>query len=270
MPESFFAGPTPFLKSACQILFEQGNHEALKILAEGEVKLAKYKEVFEEKHDQAYWQCPTHVFCYRLEIALSVAIFQRVSQFQRCIETQIFSVISDALIGYESESDEVEDRFGYVIIKIKHGDGENWQKEARARLARSGTNNQGRVRSDNIASIVHHGLLFRSIAEVNLFDALKRARLLLAPLPVFVKSSEGSRVEPDFFIINEGVMLIVEIDGSTYHTETPIVAQERLEEFTDAGVQHIRIAASACMSSSDADKVARKIRARLEKIRKLH
>ncbi|CAM3231121.1 hypothetical protein DESA109040_03970 [Deinococcus saxicola] len=269
MSDSFFVDPKPFLESAVQILLAQENYKALNVLAEGVVELKKLSEYSDSRQDETGWNSYIRVLNYRLEISLQMPVYQQVAKERDEIEAQIFSALSDSLLGYEFESEEGELHFGSVLIKIKHGSGNDWQDKAKATLAGSGLTNQGRVRSDSIAPIVHQGLLFRSPPEAKLFDALKRANLLFAPLPVFIRSASGNRIEPDFIIISEGTTLLVEVDGSTYHTETPLAAQERLEEFTDAGVQHIRVAASDCMNDADADKVAQKVKERLERIRSL-
>ena len=46
-------------------------------------------------------------------------------------------------------------------------------------------NNQGKVRSDNIASRQHDGLLFRSAPEINLYCALKDLGLMSLRCPSF-------------------------------------------------------------------------------------
>lgn len=64
---------------------------------------------------------------------------------------------------------------------------DGWRASARAWARGEGINNQGQVRTDNIASRRHDGLLFRSQAEVHLYDALKARGVYLAPLPVFIR-----------------------------------------------------------------------------------
>ncbi|SDO46321.1 hypothetical protein SAMN04489798_3014 [Pseudomonas arsenicoxydans] len=105
-----------------------------------------------------------------------------------------------------------------------------------------GVTNQGRVRSDNIASREHQGLLFRSKAEVTLFIALTRAQLPVAPLPVFVRIGKFyNRLEPDFVVIYKGLTFIIEVDGDTYHRESPAEADKRLVPLTWEGVEVRRI-----------------------------
>lgn len=73
-------------------------------------------------------------------------------------------------------------------------------------LTGNNINNQGRVRSDNIATRASDGLLFRSQPEIFFYKALKSLGVPFAPLPVFVKGVESyGRIEPDFFIVKDGL-----------------------------------------------------------------
>jgi hypothetical protein len=102
-------------------------------------------------------------------------------------------------------------------------------------------NNQGRAHSANVAGIVVDGLRFRSRGEVNLYRALKRLGVTFAPLPVFLGKR---RIEPDFVIIKDGVTMVVEIDGPTTHTESPVEAEARLAMFRLEGVRTERVPAA--------------------------
>lgn len=91
-----------------------------------------------------------------------------------------------------------------------------WRDGAKRWLAGAGISNQGRVRSDNIASREADGLLFRSVPEINLYKALKARGVSVAPLPVFVRGGKTyRRIEPDFVILKEGLVMVVEVDGDT-------------------------------------------------------
>ena len=130
----------------------------------------------------------------------------------------------------------------------------NWRKEALAFVSGEGVTNQGRVRSDNIASKQHRGLLFRSQAEVVLFQAMTRARLAVAPLPVFVRVGKSyHRLEPDFVVIYKGLTFVVEVDGDTFHKESPADADKRLVPLTHEGVEVRRIKASEVATDALAD-----------------
>jgi very-short-patch-repair endonuclease len=130
----------------------------------------------------------------------------------------------------------------------------HWRKEALAFVKGEGITNQGRVRSDNIASKQHRGLLFRSEAEVTLFQAMTRARLAVAPLPVFVRIGKSyHRLEPDFVVVYKGLTFVVEVDGDTFHKESPADADKRLIPLTHEGVEVRRIKATDVATDSLAD-----------------
>lgn len=110
------------------------------------------------------------------------------------------------------------------------------------------------MRSDNIASQQHQGLLFRSKAEIVLFNALVRAKLPVAPLPVFVRVGKAyNRIEPDFVVVYKGLTFVVEVDGDTYHKELPAEADRRLVPLTYEGVEVRRIRAMDLQSDEAAD-----------------
>lgn len=137
---------------------------------------------------------------------------------------------------------------------------DNWQDKAREWLAGEGVNNQGRVRSDNIASREKDGLLFRSQPEINLYTALKAAGVSFAPLPVFVRGGkEYRRIEPDFVILKDGLVLVVEVDGDTVHQETPAEAHVRTTMLEYEGAHIERIPASSCETPQAAASCARRL-----------
>lgn len=143
---------------------------------------------------------------------------------------------------------------------------DGWRDKAKAWAAGKGLTNQGRVRSDNVASRGYDGLLFRSEAEVNLYKALKATGVTFAPLPVFLHGgSSYQRLEPDFILIKDGVMLHVEVDGDTVHEETPAEAHARITMLLHEGVPIERVNASECGDPTSAAKCAQKLLAVLAK-----
>jgi hypothetical protein len=104
-------------------------------------------------------------------------------------------------------------------------------------------------------------LLFRSKAEVTLFEALTRAGLAVAPLPVFVRIGKAyNRLEPDFVVVFKGLTFVVEVDGDTYHRELPAEADKRLVPLTYEGVEVRRIRASDLDSDAAADASVRDLK----------
>lgn len=147
-----------------------------------------------------------------------------------------------------------------VVIQPFQNAPEGWQSKARAFVSGQGVTNQGRVRSTNIAGREHDGLLFRSQAEVNLYDALKKRGVTFAPLPVFLHGGEEyKRIEPDFVIIKDGVFAVVEVDGDSFHPETPSAAQKRLKLLDEAGAYIKRVNANSCSTPEFAEACADEI-----------
>lgn len=150
------------------------------------------------------------------------------------------------------------------ILKVEP----DWREKARASLAGSGVSNQGRVRSDNIASRSCDGLLFRSQQEINLYKALKSLGVSFAPLPVFIRGGDTyKRIEPDFVILKDGVLMIVEVDGDTVHKETPAEAQDRTNMLAHEGAHVERVKASECETVELANSCAKKLLKILDKIK---
>ena len=130
------------------------------------------------------------------------------------------------------------DTFVGVTIKPSQALKPGWRSDTEAWLRRDGINNQGRVRSDNVASLPCDGLHFRSQHEINLYKALKSKGLTFAPLPVFIRGGASyARLEPDFIVLKDGYVFQIEIDGDTTHRETPVVAQSRTAPMEYEGVK---------------------------------
>jgi hypothetical protein len=155
---------------------------------------------------------------------------------------------------------------GGIAISPQLIESENWKEDAREWLSGKGITNQGRVRSNNIASRECDGLLFRSNPEIHIYRALKSKGIAFAPLPVFLKGGqEYSRIEPDFLLIKDGVVLCIEIDGDTVHTETPAEANARTRILSNEGVVVERFSSTRCETPEDAEKLATEILRLLQK-----
>lgn len=141
---------------------------------------------------------------------------------------------------------------------------EGWEEEALRFAMGDGINNQGRAHSQNVASLEHDFLRFRSQPEIYLYRALKRLELPLAPLPVFVQGGdEGRRVEPDFFVLYRGMSFVIEVDGTNWHEESPAEAYERLDFMTDEGVKEFRVEAGDCSTPEKAKAQAKRLREKM-------
>jgi hypothetical protein len=143
-----------------------------------------------------------------------------------------------------------------------------WRDKARDWVHGEGVTNQGRVRSDNLASREFDGLLFRSEPEILFYKALKATGIPFAPLPVFIRGgNEYQRLEPDFVILNEGIVLVVEIDGDTYHRETPAEAHRRARVLSLEGAHIERIKASDCNTDEKALEAVRRVKQVIAKLK---
>jgi hypothetical protein len=144
-----------------------------------------------------------------------------------------------------------------------------WRRKVGQYAAGEGITNQGRVRSDNVASREHDGLLFRSQPEIYFYEALKAAGVPFAPLAVVLHGGfTYKRVEPDFLIFRYGRLMIVEIDGDLWHRETLPAAHARLKLLTDEGATLERIDAAACDTPEKAREAVAQVLATMDKQRR--
>ncbi len=179
------------------------------------------------------------------------------------IEKQIAAALTTAM---EPMSD--ADFFDVHIRAVLDRD-PDWRRKVAQHLSGEGVTNQGRVRSDNIAAREYEGLRFRSQAEIHFYVAMKRTGIPFAPLPVVLRGAEQRRrVEPDFLIFQDGVVMIVEIDGDLYHTETPAAAHARLKLLLDEGAKLERINAFECDTPDKAREAVARIIATMDKLRR--
>ena len=130
----------------------------------------------------------------------------------------------------------------------------------------SDVTNQGRGNSKNPATYEHDGLFFRSPPEIELYKALVDLGLPIMPLPVVIcRGAKKFRIEPDFVIIQQGRIFVVEVDGYHTHNERPVVARERVEHLEDEGVQVIRVRAEECRGPVQAAQLAKTIKSKIER-----
>ncbi|MFY4698780.1 hypothetical protein [Burkholderia glumae] len=198
------------------------------------------------------WNGGTYGYTVTLEVPAHVYAQAKPSLPQ--LEKTIAAKIGEFL---RSSSNHILD--GVVITPEVVGD-EQWRDKARAWLAGDGVTNQGRVRSDNIAPRRLDGLLFRSKPEMLLYEALKATGVPFAPLPVFVRGGKQyRRIEPDFVVVKQGIIVQVEVDGDTVHTESPADAHARSAMLSHEGVYVERVKASECDTPERAAFCAQKI-----------
>lgn len=200
-------------------------------------------------------------YYWTLTISTPTPLYARLTPDElRDAEQSLSETASELLRPYKNS------RMDAVIVVPVLNSKTGIREEALHWLNGEGITNQGRVRSDNIAAREFDGLLFRSQHEINLYQALKSAGVPFAPLPVFLRGgSEYRRLEPDFVIFKDEVLLIVELDGDTVHTESPAVAAQRLRLFTDEGALTERILASQCSTAADARSCVAMLLERIER-----
>lgn len=229
------------IASAVEALKVRGDARAIAVLVTG-------------KCTMQVWNSDYGIDGWRLFISLPVHLFYAISEDERrSTEESIEEVMRPFFSSTPSDSlDSVI--LSPLVVEAQDG----WREEALRFVKGEGVTNQGRVRSDNIASKQHQGLLFRSKAEITLFSALTRAQLAVAPLPVFVRIGKAyNRLEPDFVVVFKGLTFVVEVDGDTFHRELPAEADKRLVPLTYEGVEVRRIRAADLVSDESADQVVR-------------
>jgi very-short-patch-repair endonuclease len=240
--------PQPFdledlLAAAVEALKIQGDARAIAALLEGTCQLS-------------LWNSDFGVDFWRLFVALPVPLFYALDEDERkATQTTIAAAVSPLFSSLSGDSLE-EVAITPLVAQAKAG----WRDEAVRFIKGEGVTNQGRVRSDNIASKQHQGLLFRSKAEITLFQALIKAKLAVAPLPVFVRVGKSyNRLEPDFVVVYKGLTFVVEVDGDTFHRESPAEAERRLVPLTYEGVEVRRIRAEDLSSDAAAETAVREL-----------
>ncbi|WP_082548399.1 hypothetical protein [Massilia sp. Root335] len=230
-----------FLASVVEALKMRGDARAIASLIEGQCNFLLWSEDF-------------GISTWRMFVALPVPLFYAMTEEDREATEESIKEVASSFF-----SSTPGDHFGLVNLAPRIEQANiGWREEALRFVRGEGVTNQGRVRSDNIASKQHLGLLFRSKAEITLFEALTRAQLAVAPLPVFVRIGKSyNRLEPDFIVVYKGLTFVVEVDGDTYHRELPAEADKRLIPLTYEGVEVRRIRASEVGNDKDADVVVR-------------
>lgn len=239
------------LATAARLLVRQQHVEAASILANADCDLSHWS------HDnwnggQDTWQ---------LSLAVPPDVYFDMKGREE-VEGQINGALATAMQAL-SDSDCT---FAKIVTLLDEDP--DWRLKVRQHLSGEGITNQGRVRSDNIAARQHDGLLFRSRPEVEFYTALKATGLPFAPLAVVLRGGlQRQRVEPDFIVIKNGLVMIVEIDGDLYHTETPAAAHARLKFLLDEGARLERINASECDTAEKAREAVGRVIATMDKLR---
>jgi len=233
--------PEDFLASVVEAMKVRGDARAIATLVEGNCNFHLWDQDF-------------GVDSWNLSVNLPVPLFYAMTDTERNATEESIKEVASSFFNSKPG-----DHFASVTLTPRLEQANTgWREDALRFVKGEGVTNQGRVRSDNIASKHHRGLLFRSKAEITLFEALTRAQLAVAPLPVFVRIGKSyNRLEPDFVVVHKGLTFVVEVDGDTYHRELPAEADKRLIPLTYEGVEVRRIRAAELNSDKEADAVVR-------------
>ncbi len=229
-----------------------GDTKAVAILALGKVTIKQ------TEYDR--WHGGVTGFTIYIEVPQT--LYHQLDGELNSIE-EVFTNKSNGIVRhYEGECID-----GFVIT-TELLDDPQWREKARAFVSGQGVTNQGRVRSDNLAPRTCEGLLFRSEPEIHLFRALRSTGIAVSPLPVFLHGGTTyRRIEPDFILIKDGIVMSVEVDGDTVHRESPQEAHDRMTMLTHEGVHLERVNANECNTSDKAVKCAAKLLSIIEKLR---
>ncbi|MEN6572631.1 MAG: hypothetical protein ABFD24_12405 [Anaerolineaceae bacterium] len=250
--ENFFSNPEPLLATLANLFASSGAAREVAVLANSTARIKQ------TSYDN--WNGGT--YGYSLFLQIPNWLYNQVISEIESIEKSLSEKANLLSRGNENEFLE------RVYVTPQIADDNEWREKAKAWLSGDGISNQGRVHSDNIPSRTMDGLLFRSQPEIFLYIALKSSGVSFAPLAVFIRGGESyKRIEPDFFIVKDGISLVVEVDGDTVHHETPVEAHSRTSMLVYEGVHIERVRASECESQFLANACAKKIMTVIEKLK---
>ncbi len=237
--------PDPFVATMARLFATDGAAREVALLAAARATI--------QQVDYDNWDGGQNYYVLRLEVP--VALYSQFDDSRReDIENSISAKLQPLLRGFPSE------HVNHVLVTPQILSEPGWQDKAKAWVEGKGMTNQGRVRSDNIAGRSFDGLLFRSQPEINLYQALKPIGVSFAPLPVFVRGGESyRRIEPDFIVVKNGMIMAIEVDGDTVHQETPAEAHNRLTMLAHEGVHIERVSATECDSPEKASCCAKRL-----------
>jgi hypothetical protein len=243
-----------FIAALARTFVHRGNAAAVAVLSEGNAA-CEYKG---EQYSDDY-QGQRATYDARLDVPQAVfnSVIDRIFDLEKELREQ-----AEILMRRDPEV-----FLRSFVICPQYVRDPDWRLKAKAWLRGEGANNQGRVRSDKIAPYTKNGLLFRSKPEINLYEALKARGITFSPLPVFIRGGDDyRRVEPDFVILKNGKFIVIEFDGTPFHTETPVEAHERTTMFSWEGAHIERISAAECDTPEKTQRVAKQIQDLINKL----
>lgn len=227
----------PLLATLSQLLVAANELGAAEILASGRTSIDWVE------HDN--WDGGVDI--YRLTIYVAPSEFVKRTRND-------WSAVAEIILEHAREIDTGSTNLLRLVdVRPSVAPKPDWRESVLQAVRGTSINNQGRVRSDNVASIECDGLHFRSQAEVHVYRALKSAGVVFAPLPVFVQGGRSyRRLEPDFVIVSSGRSFVIEVDGDGFHNERPSQADRRTEPLENQGVFVRHISSAECDSEEKA------------------
>lgn len=223
-----------------------------------EVALLAHSKAKIEQTNYDNWNGGTYGYTVYLEVPAH--LYLQVANDREKLERTLQDRSTDLIRMYENENIE-----GFTIVAELPND-DRWREKAKSWVSGKGVTNQGRARSDNVAPLICDGLLFRSQPEINLYRAIRAMGVSFAPLPVFVRGGQTyRRIEPDFVILKDGIVMIAEVDGDTVHRESPQEAHDRVTMLLHEGAHIERVNAAECDSVEKASACATRILSVIEK-----
>ncbi|MFC7380910.1 hypothetical protein [Sphaerisporangium rhizosphaerae] len=171
--------------------------------------------------------------------------------------------------------DQVAERHGMPITKLFVGPAlpdinASWRQNLRATLsADTVTNHAARITSPD-PHLRRDGFTFESLAEVRVYEALKRAQAVLAadstiaifPLPLG-RAGIGNSWTPDFLITRDGKVGLIEVDGP-HHRGRLGADATRDRHWRNSGIIHIeRILVEETSQDAELDQLVRAFLKRL-------
>jgi len=240
------------LAGMAKLFAHEGKATEVAVLANSQVRI--------EQTDYDGWNGGT--YGYTVFLGLPAHLYAQLTDKQTLLEHSLLGRSKNLTRMYENEY------LRCFVISTELVEDPEWREKAKTWLSGKGVSNQGRARSDNVAPLMADGLLFRSYPEIHLYRALKSLGVTFAPLPVFVRGGEKyRRLEPDFVILKDGILMIVEVDGDTVHRESPQEAHDRTAMLLHEGAHVERVNAKECETAEKAKACAAKIIAVFQKLK---
>jgi hypothetical protein len=216
-----------------------------------EVALLTFADVDVNQEGYDNWNGGTYEWSLTLRVPSSLYV-----QFEKGDLEEAQKVLTDTLLEVEKN----DNHHKSIVVAVTLKPRPDWRQLSLQWLRGEGINNQGRVRSDNVAARQDDGLLFRSQPEIFMYRAFKELGVTFAPLPVFLRGGPNyQRIEPDFVLFKSKHLMIIEVDGDTVHRETPAEADKRTRLFKYEGAFVEHVAASECDTQEKAMACAKRL-----------